>query len=336
MSIIPSQNISLENVKKLISKHVRDVVSDQLVANPLLSVLVLTFNHRPYIQQCLESILAQDTSFNFEIIVADDCSTDGTTEIIQQMHARHPQKIRLVCSDKNLWMPEPGVYGVLPLSTILRARGKYLSIIEGDDYLTGSIKFQADVDFLELNSSYNLCFHNAIVKNESSKKEPNHLWIRREPNDRDFSFEELAYHFVPPTAGLILRNLGEQLLKQPWMIFSTLRLIGICLSTLGNGKARYFAEPMSVYRVTKSGVAASEMHPAKHLGELLAQFGMLYGALSGDFQFTKHTELMNGLKGNIERLVDSHRRHRLCADLTEISFNKLLAAIGIKLWNKIG
>jgi hypothetical protein len=339
MSSIPSATISSETVEKLILRHVREFVSPQLVANPVVSVLVATFNHRPYIQRCVETILAQITDFDYEIIISDDCSTDGTTEVVQRLQAEFPERIRLLCTDKNLWEPEPGVFAVMPLAYIMRARGRYLSFIEGDDYLISTAKFQHDVDFLEACPDYNLCFHNAVVEDEGTRQELKRLWMRHEPNDRDFSFEELAAHFVPPTAGMMMRNLGQQLPKRPWMIFSRLRLIGMCLSTLNDGKARYFAESMSVYRVTKSGQAASKMHPGKHLDDLLTHFGMLYGALNVDFQFGKHVALTEGLKKNIERLTESHFRHSDLPRLETVSIGQLIRVmirrIRVRFWNAL-
>lgn len=339
MSSIVTTAISIETVENLVLKHVREFVSPQLVANPVVSVLVATFNHRTYVQQCVESILAQDTDFDYEIIIADDCSTDGTTEIVQRLQAEFPERIRLLCTDKNLWEPEPGVFAVMPLAYIMRARGKYLSFIEGDDYLTFKAKFQHDVDFMEAFPDYNLCFHNAVVKEEGARQELNRMWVRHEPNDRDFSFEELSAHFVPPTAGMMMRNPGQQLLKQPWMTFSRLRLIGMCLSTLSGGKARYFAQSMSVYRVTKTGQAASEMHPGKHLDDLLAHFGMLYGALNVDFQFKKNVALTEGLKKNIERLTESHFRYSAMVRLETVSIGQLIRVIIRRIkrrfWNAV-
>jgi glycosyltransferase involved in cell wall biosynthesis len=339
MSRTATTPISIETVENLMLKHVREFVSPQLVAKPVVSVVVATFNHRPHVQQCVESILAQDTNFDFEIIIADDCSTDGTTEIVQRLQAEFPERIRLLCTDKNLWEPKPGVFAVMPLAALLRTRGRYLSIIDGDDYLSSTAKFQHDVDFLEANPGYNLCFHNAVVEEEGMRQELKRLWMRHESNDRDFSFEELAAHFVPPTAGMMMRNLGLQLPKRPWMIFSNLRLIGICLITLSGGKARYFAASMSVYRVTKSGQAASEMHPGKHLDDLLANFGMLYGALNVEFQFEKHVALFEGLKKNIERLTESHFRHSAPLRLETVSIGQLIHVMILKIkgrfWNTL-
>lgn len=136
-----------------------------------------------------------------------------------------------------------------------------------------------------------------------------------------------------------MRNPGQQLLKQPWMTFSRLRLIGMCLSTLSGGKARYFAQSMSVYRVTKTGQAASEMHPGKHLDDLLAHFGMLYGALNVDFQFKKNVALTEGLKKNIERLTESHFRYSAMVRLETVSIGQLIRVIIRRIkrrfWNAV-
>ena len=99
------------------------------------------------------------------------------------------------------------------------------------------------------------------------------------------------------------------------------------LVTLGDRKARYFAEPISFYRVTQSGQAASEMHPGKHLGELLSHFGVLYDALNVDFDFERHVALTEGLMKNVGRLVESHCRKSGLRRLVDVSVKQHIYAL---------
>ena len=118
---------------------------------PLCSVLSITYNHAPYIAQAIESFLAQETTFPFEIVIGEDCSTDGTREIVFDYAKRHPEIIRVVTSDKNV--------GIVPnfLRTFWACRGKYIAFCEGDDFWQQPKKLQIQTDFLQRNADYGMC-----------------------------------------------------------------------------------------------------------------------------------------------------------------------------------
>jgi glycosyltransferase involved in cell wall biosynthesis len=110
---------------------------------PLVSVDMITYNHAPYIAKAIECVLAQKTSFPFELVIGEDCSTDGTREIVLDYARRFPEKIRVITSDRNVGMKENSnrVYAAL--------RGKYIAWCEGDDYWHSEGKLQLQVDYLE-------------------------------------------------------------------------------------------------------------------------------------------------------------------------------------------
>lgn len=120
----------------------------------LLSVCVRTYNQAEYISQGLDSILAQRTSFDFEIVVSDDCSKDGTIEILREYQQKYPQKIRLVLGDVNVGGPANF------RRVIESSDAKYLAFLDGDDYYCDVYKLQKQVEFLENNAQYAACFHN--------------------------------------------------------------------------------------------------------------------------------------------------------------------------------
>lgn len=131
-------------------------------SDPMLSVCVRTYNQAAFISQGLDSVLAQKTTFSYEIIVSDDCSKDGTVEILKAYQQNYPQKIRLVIGDTN-------VGGPLNFKRVIEAsQAKYLAFLDGDDYYTDVYKLQKQVDFLESNPQYAACFHN--VFNQSGDK----------------------------------------------------------------------------------------------------------------------------------------------------------------------
>ena len=120
-------------------------ISDEtrLARDPQVSVVVLTYNHAEYLAQALDSILAQECAFAFEILVGEDCSTDATRAIALDYQRRYPERIRVVLSDANV--------GVLPnlRRVVARVRGRYVAFCEGDDYWHGTGRLAAQVAMLD-------------------------------------------------------------------------------------------------------------------------------------------------------------------------------------------
>lgn len=132
----------------------------------LVSVCVITYNHCNYIRQCLDGILMQQTNFPIEVIVNDDCSTDGTAEIIKEYELKYPHLFKPIYQVENQY--SKGVRGMFAKFCFPKAKGKYIAMCEGDDYWTDPLKLQKQVDFLELNHDYSICGHNFIAYNEAS------------------------------------------------------------------------------------------------------------------------------------------------------------------------
>lgn len=121
---------------------------------PLLSICIITYNHEKYIRQCLEGVLMQKTTFPFEIIIGEDCSTDNTRTVVQEFESRYPDIIKPIYHERNVGGARNGFEFCYP-----RLKGKYIAICEGDDYWIDPNKLQKQVDFLEQNPDYVLCFH---------------------------------------------------------------------------------------------------------------------------------------------------------------------------------
>lgn len=134
---------------------------------PLVSICSITYNHAPFIRQCLDGFLMQQCNFSIEIIINDDCSTDGTTEIIREYAEKYPDKIFPVFHEENLW--SKGERGIFQKFVFPKARGKYIALCEGDDYWTDPRKLQKQVDFLESHPDYSMCCHAATIKTPTSE-----------------------------------------------------------------------------------------------------------------------------------------------------------------------
>lgn len=123
------------------------------MTNPLLSVVTVTYNHEPFIAKCIEGVLMQQVSFPIELVIGEDCSTDGTRRICQEYAEKYPDLIHLIISDSN-------VGGLANERRVMTAaRGKYVAYCEGDDYWTDPLKLQKQVDFLESHPECTASFH---------------------------------------------------------------------------------------------------------------------------------------------------------------------------------
>jgi len=123
---------------------------------PLISCCIITYNHAAYIKQAIESVLKQKHNYSFEIIIADDCSTDGTTEIVREYEDKFPGIVKLIAQPVNSG-PSNNFIGLLKA-----AAGKYIAYLEGDDYWSDELKLQKQIDFMEGNPDFSICFSNVL------------------------------------------------------------------------------------------------------------------------------------------------------------------------------
>lgn len=132
----------------------------------LVSIGVESYNQSNFIKQTLDSILIQKTNFKYEILVNDDCSTDGTAEIIKEYEQRYPDIIKPLYQTENQFSKNIGIAKnfIFP-----RVKGKYFAICEGDDYFIDENKLQKQVDFLEAHPEFVGCFHPVKVIYENIK-----------------------------------------------------------------------------------------------------------------------------------------------------------------------
>lgn len=127
-----------------------------------LTVLTMTYNQEKYIAECMDSVLAQQTSFPVRHIVLDHHSTDGTADIVAAYAGRHPSIQPVLLSRRR---PSENVMGLF-----LRCRTKYAALCDGDDYFIDPLKLQKQVDFLEKRADYALCFHPVSVVFENGEQ----------------------------------------------------------------------------------------------------------------------------------------------------------------------
>jgi glycosyltransferase involved in cell wall biosynthesis len=134
---------------------------------PLVSIISVAYNQKPYIAEALDSFLMQRTNFNFEVIIHDDASTDNTDKIIASYAEKHPAIIKPMFEKTNQYSRGRDSF----INQMFRlAQGRYIAQCEGDDYWTDKDKLQTQVDFMEKNPNYGLCFHpvKVVFENKSA------------------------------------------------------------------------------------------------------------------------------------------------------------------------
>ena len=126
--------------------------SGYVVTPPLVSVCMTAYNHAPYIGRAIEGVLSQRTTFAVELVLSDDCSTDGTGAICRDYAARYPDRIRLLTGDVNVGMRANY------RRTIEACRGRYVAMCDGDDWWCDPLKLQRQVEALEADPSCGICY----------------------------------------------------------------------------------------------------------------------------------------------------------------------------------
>jgi glycosyltransferase involved in cell wall biosynthesis len=125
-----------------------------------VSVCIVTYNHIKFIDQCLESLVNQETNFDFEILVSDDCSTDGTRDVLAKYEKLYPNLVKPFFQSKNLGAQKNFIF------VHQKAQGEYIAHVDGDDYaLPGKLQFQAQ--YLDENPDCNIVWHRmTTLKND--------------------------------------------------------------------------------------------------------------------------------------------------------------------------
>lgn len=215
---------------------------------PLISICSTTYNLEKYISRAIESWLAQEISYSYEIVICDDHSKDQTVAVIKNYMQRYPGKIRLIESRKNL--------GMLPnfICSLNEARGKYIAVCDGDDYWIDPHKLQKQVDFLEQHPDFTACYTNSYVLDESTGEQQvakTQLWDVAGPEELLLhdDFKEDNIPLSPGhISGFVFRNILKN--KYPDWFYKVDGVTDFPLYMMLSkyGKAKFINDITSVYR----------------------------------------------------------------------------------------
>lgn len=209
-----------------------------------ISVCIITYNHEPYIEACLQGAVSQVLSCDYEIVIGEDLSTDGTLEICKKYAAAYPGIIKLISGPGNVGMIANG------MRTFAACTGDYLAICEGDDYWTDPHKLQRQVDFLEANKAYSLVAENGLVIDTINGRE----YPFNNIEERDLEIHHLLCKRQFPTASVLLRT---NMLDASLFNYKFAADTFLWCFLANKGKIRYFPVTSSVYRKGMQGVVKS-------------------------------------------------------------------------------
>jgi glycosyltransferase involved in cell wall biosynthesis len=217
----------------------------EVVRKLKVSIWSITYNHELFIKDCLEGILKQETKFDFELIIGDDASIDGTSDILRDYAARYPEIIKPIIQKKNV-----GAYVNSFESVYNKLVGEYIAICEGDDYWEDPLKLQKQVDFLEANPQFSICFSPAKIVD----KEGNLIEISNESTPSVTTFKDLlkGNYLNTPTVMLRKKSLPDPLPE--WIKDMPMFDWPLLLHASMNGDIKMLNEPLAAYRIHDTGV----------------------------------------------------------------------------------
>jgi glycosyltransferase involved in cell wall biosynthesis len=175
--------------------------------NFLVSVRLMTYNHGQFIRQAMEGILMQQTDFPFEVVIGDDFSSDDTLKIIKEFKSTEKISIRILDRKigDNYWKKRNRKGRLYNFSNIIdNCNGKYIALLDGDDYWVNSEKLQKQFDFLEANSHYSMCFTDYSVINSKSELLKQYEIVNQLKNN--FSQLDILSKYTPKTLTCFFRK----------------------------------------------------------------------------------------------------------------------------------
>ena len=212
-----------------------------------VSVCVFTYNYDKFLAQALDSILAQQGPLAVEIVIGDDHSTDNTRAVASEYAEKYPGKFILSFNEKNIGGTRNWI------GTMNKCRGRYIALLDGDDYFTDPLKLQKQYDALEKNPDFMLSFHSVEEKyDDVSGQDKTVIYEKEEYTLADF----LERGWFVRTGATFFRNGIAPVDPPAWVYdfpyrYDTILHVFLTL----HGKAICLKDSMSVWRKHSKGMS---------------------------------------------------------------------------------
>jgi glycosyltransferase involved in cell wall biosynthesis len=276
---------------------------------PVVSVCMITYNHEPYIEQAINSILKQKTSFRFELIVGEDSSTDGTKHIVEEYVAEHPDTVSLVSSEEN-------VGAIKNLKRVIeKSKGKYITFCEGDDYWHNDRKLEEQVLFLEKNLDFGLVHSDLdhLYETENEKIQ-NYNKVNNNLIPTGFIYDKLLNpkNYIIKTVTVCLRkelissSYFELIVNKGWKLGD----LPLWLSIATKSKIGYIDKSLATYRILPESASHSRSVRNNYVFHKMV------------FEVRKHFLELNGGTIDVYNHINSHYYSVLFRDTFFLSQRK--------------
>jgi glycosyltransferase involved in cell wall biosynthesis len=213
---------------------------------PIVSVSIATFNHAPFISRSIDGALMQKTNFPFEIVIGEDCSTDGTREMVKEYAQKYPGKIRMITSETNVGGTENS------LRTDFACQGDFIAYCEGDDYWIDPTKLQKQYQAIEQFNAVLVAHASLVVKHQNNKRID--VTVNIAQNDPGFIEVEdiiLKRKNFETSSFFIRAEIAKNL--PDWYKTAPVGDVPIKLIAAEIGKVYYLPDIMSVYQKGLTG-----------------------------------------------------------------------------------
>lgn len=210
-----------------------------------LSIVVVTYNQDKYIRTCLDSILMQEIDVDYEVLVADDCSTDSTPQICDEYGALHPQ-FKIFHHKKNIGLLQNWEF------VMNRCEGEYIAILEGDDYWIQSDKLKKQISFLDTHKEFSAVFTRAKIHYMDEGAEVSDERYLPSLEEREYSEREICERFIVLSSSLMFRNCLCPIHYTDQLLYADLYTF-ILLSK--KGKMYCIGEQTAAYRIHKNNLS---------------------------------------------------------------------------------
>jgi glycosyltransferase involved in cell wall biosynthesis len=322
-----------------------------------VSILILTYNHEKFIAKAVDSVRMQRVTFDYEIVIGEDCSTDNTRDIVIDYKNKYPDKICLLLRETNLGGRRNFI------DALKSCKGKYIALLEGDDYWISPHKLQKQVDFLDSHPECAICFHNVMVIYDNNPEishpfyvqNPNGPFTQAKPKPISTLEDLVRGNFIQTPSVMFRAPLFEGF--PDWYYTLPLGDWPLHILNAEHGNIKYINEIMGVYRVHSGGIFSSKGPIQRLQGEIEmyrfidAYFNFRYNksikpAVASCYlkmaeRYKRNGDRINGLK-NLFKCIKkfpskrriSHRRlFFLLLELTLPSFYKMLKGFKHKYLN---
>lgn len=295
---------------------------------PKVSVCCWTYNHEKYIREALDGIFMQKVNFPMEVIIHDDASTDSTADIIREYEAKYPDMVRAIYQTEN----QACKTNVIEEFVCPVIQGEYVAICEGDDYWTDENKLQKQVDFLDANPDFSICFHSIRVTHEDGSV-PDHYFPEPKARfERDVLnvYHLLCWNFIQTNSVMYRWRFNETfgpldlgagyVMPRDWYWH---------LLHAQVGKIKYLDEVMGVYRRHKNGIWQGDLEticlnfgiPKLHFFLALEKYFPEYDTILGHPYTCKQALMYFKFYLKHQRFNEMQEILRLCPECLDVKYS---------------